>query len=95
MNLSQLRTDYREAMVRIAHAHHADDIRIFGSVARGESHPNDIDILVRFKPGASLLDEAGLDLAFRQLLGTKVDVIGEDAVRDELRPFIFAEAVPL
>lgn len=82
-------------MMAIADAHHAEDIRVFGSVARGEPHPRDIDILVRFKPGASLLDEAGLDLAFNQLIGEKVDVIGEDVVRDEFKPFIFAEAVPL
>lgn len=95
MQMNELRSKYRDAIIEIARAHRADNIRVFGSVARGEPNPRDIDLLVRFKPGASLLDEAGLDIALTQLLGEKVDVIGEDIVRAELRPFIFAEAVPL
>ncbi len=95
MNLQDLRSHYREEIIRIALQHGAEDVRVFGSVARGESRPNDVDILVRFKPGSSLLDEAGLDLALNQLIGEKVDLLGEDTIREEFRPFILAEAVPL
>lgn len=95
MQINELRSNYRDAIIKIADAHQADNIRVFGSVARGEPNPRDIDLLVRFRPGASLLDEAGLDIALNQLLGGKVDLVGEDVIREEFKPFIFAEAVPL
>lgn len=51
-------------------------IALFGSVARGEEHPDsDIDFLVEFKKDASLLDQAGLQLALTELLNAPVDVI--------------------
>lgn len=95
MNLHELRTKYRQDIIALAKTYGAEDIRVFGSVARGAPQPNDIDLLVRFKPGTSLLDEAGLDLALNQLLGEKVDLLGEDTIREEFKPFIFSEATPL
>lgn len=95
MQIDELRSKYRDAVIAVAHEHQAENIRVFGSVARGEPHPRDIDILVRFKPGASLMDEVGLDIALNKLLGEKVDLVGEDIIREEFKPFIFAEAVPL
>lgn len=94
MQIQELRT-YRAAILQLAAQYQAEDIRVFGSVARGEKHPRDIDLLVRFRPGASLLDEAGLDIALEKLLGEKVDLVGEDVIREEFKPFIYAEAVPL
>ena len=94
MQLNELR-NHRTAILQLAEKYHAEDVRVFGSVARGEPHPHDIDLLVHFKPGASLLDEVGLDIALNQLLGEKVDIIGDDVVRPEFMPFIDAEAVAL
>lgn len=96
MQLEELRSKYRESVIAIASKYHAENVRIFGSVARGEATENsDIDILVKFQSGASLLDEAGLDRELNKLLGEKVDVIGEDTIRDEFKPFIFNESIPL
>ena len=93
MNLETIRTKYREQILQIADKYKADDVRIFGSVARGESREDsDIDILVHFKKGASLLDEAGLDIDLKELLGCKVDVLSDRVIRDEFRPFILREA---
>jgi len=95
MRIDELRKKYRDMILRIAARNQAEDVRVFGSMARGETAPRDIDFLVRFKPGASLLDEAALDRELKELLGQPVDVIGEDVIRDEFRPFILSEAVPL
>ena len=96
INLDQLRSKYRAQILSVANKYHADNIRIFGSVARGEtSAKSDIDILVHFKPNASLLDEAGLDRELKALLGQSVDVIGDDSLRKEFKKSILNEAVPL
>jgi predicted nucleotidyltransferase len=96
MQIEELRSKYKDAVIAIAHKYHADNVRVFGSVARGEATKNsDIDILVRFQPGASLLDEAGLARELNQLLGQRVDIIGDDTLRSEFKPFILNESVPL
>jgi predicted nucleotidyltransferase len=96
MNIETLRTEYRDKILEIAKKYKAEDIRVFGSVSRGDNGPeSDIDFLVHFKKGASLLDESGLDIDLTELLGCKVDIISDRAVRSEFRPFIFSEAKPL
>jgi predicted nucleotidyltransferase len=96
MNIDTLREKYRDQILEIAHRYKADNIRVFGSVARGDSKDgSDVDLLVHFKQGASLLDESGLDIDLKALLGCKVDVISDRAIRDEFRPFILGEAKPL
>ncbi len=69
---------------------------MFGSVACNEQGTgSDIDLLVRFKSDASLLDEAGLEIALRDLLQCPIDVIGDDVIREEFRDRILKEAVML
>ena len=52
---------------------------IFGSVARGDAgEQSDLDLIVRFEPGRSLLDHGGLVMDLRELLGRRVDVIDEE-----------------
>lgn len=96
MKLSDLRKNYKGAILAIASKYHAYDVRVFGSVARGnEMKDSDIDFLVRFDSSASLLDEVALDRELSTLLDSNVDVIGDDVIRDEFRPFILSEAVAL
>lgn len=86
----------REDVLRIAAAHGASNIRVFGSVARGEEGPeSDLDLLVDMKPGSSLLDLVSLWQDLEDLLGHKVDVITEGGISPYLRDRIHAEAVPL
>jgi predicted nucleotidyltransferase len=86
----------RAAILRIAARYGAHDLRIFGSVARGEAgEHSDLDLLVRFDGGRSLLDHGGLVMDLRDLLGIKVDVIDEDAMRPRFREEVLKEAVPL
>lgn len=68
----------REAILEIARRYGAHDIRIFGSVARGDAtESSDLDLIVRFDPDRSLFDHGGLVMDLRELLGVKVDVISE------------------
>ncbi len=86
----------RDAILGIAKKYGAHNLRIFGSVARGDaSDTSDLDLLVRFDPGRSLLDHGGLLMDLRDLLGFKVDVIDEDSMSPRFRQQVLKEAVPL
>lgn len=86
----------REEILRIARRHGADNVRVFGSVARGEADlESDIDILVDMEPGRSLLDLGGLWSDLNSLLGTKVDVFTENSLKSRVRERALKEAVPL
>jgi predicted nucleotidyltransferase len=86
----------REAIMEIAGRYGASDIRIFGSVARGDAtEASDVDLIVRFEPGRSLLDHGGLVMDLRELLEMRVDVIDEEGMRPRFREHVMAEAIPL
>jgi predicted nucleotidyltransferase len=83
-------------MIALASKHGAYDLRIFGSVARGESSAeSDIDLFVRMEEGRSLLDLSALVLDLRELLGIRVDVISEDGLYWLLRRRILKGAKPI
>lgn len=76
------------------------NVRLFGSLARGEDHPrSDIDLLVELEgdpsPGMELMTVLGLSEELSELLATRVDVVTIRALRPELREVALAEAVPL
>ena len=86
----------RAEILRVAAAHGARNIRVFGSVARGEaSGESDLDLLVDFDPGRSLLDHAALQIELEKLLGRRVDVASERGLRPRLRERVLREARPL
>jgi hypothetical protein len=92
----QLTEAQRAEALRLAAKHDARDVRIFGSFARGEAGPDsDIDLLVDFEPGRSLLDQVSLALDLEALLGCRVDVVTEDGLYWLLRRRILDEARPL
>ena len=93
MNLEQVR-ERREDIVRLANQFGAHDVRIFGSVARGdEKRDSDLDVLVRFEKGRSLLDLIAVQQDLEEMLGCKVDVVSEGALKGEHK--ILREAVVL
>lgn len=86
---------HREDVIRIARNHRAGNVRVFGSIARGEDHPDsDIDLLVTFSEGATLFDQAGLIEELELLLGRDVDAVSEGGLRQH-HERILREAVPL
>lgn len=93
--LDQLRQQ-RDAILKIAARRGARRVRVFGSVARGESRSDsDVDFLVEFEPGRSLLDHGGLLADLEELLSCKVDVISERGLRPRFRTHVTKEAVAL
>lgn len=96
MPINQILPQKRAEIIRLAAAHGAYNVRIFGSVARGESDTeSDLDILVNLEPGRSLLDLGGLLMELQELLGCRVDIVTERGLRDRIRERVLAEAVPL
>ncbi|HZQ09654.1 MAG TPA: nucleotidyltransferase family protein [Anaerolineae bacterium] len=86
----------REDILRVAARHGARNIRIFGSVARGDTRPeSDLDLLVDLEPGRNLLDLGGLLMDLQELLGCRVDVVTEKGLRERIRERVLREAVPL
>lgn len=79
---SKALADHREAILGLAQQHKARDVRVFGSVARGQdTSGSDIDLLVRFEPEADLFDLADFVLALEDLTGVHVDVVSEHGLR--------------
>jgi uncharacterized protein len=83
-------------ILRIAAQRGAHNIRIFGSVARGDSDAtSDIDFLVDLEPERSLFDLSGLLIDLEAILQTEVDVVTERGLRARIRDRVLREAVPL
>jgi predicted nucleotidyltransferase len=96
MDIYNLLREKRGDILRIAAEHGAYNIRIFGSVARGEADTtSDVDFLVEMEPGRSLLDLGGLLMDLQALLGCPVDVITEKGLRERIRDQVLKEAVAL
>ena len=86
----------RQEILRIAAGHGARNVRLFGSVARGENHENsDVDFLVDMEAGRSLLDLIGLGQDLEALLHRKIEVVTDASVHPALRDRILTEARPL
>lgn len=87
---------YRSAILDLAIRHGAKDVRVFGSLARGEGRADsDLDLLVALGEGCSLLDLVGLKQDLEELIHRPVDVVTEQALSPYLRERVLSEAVPL
>jgi hypothetical protein len=96
MALEELLKEKREEILSVCAKHGACNVRVFGSVARGEADDqSDIDLLVDMEPGRSLLDLGGLLMDLQALLGQKVDVVTERGLKPRIRERVLAEAIAL
>lgn len=96
MSLEQLVQTKRDEILTISAKYGAHNVRIFGSVARGESRPDsDVDFLVDMEDGRSLLDLSGLWLDLEELLAHKVHVTEPDGLHWYIRDRILNEAIQL
>jgi predicted nucleotidyltransferase len=96
MTLPQFLHDKRETIQRIAAAHGAYNLRVFGSVARGEATPeSDLDLLIDVGATTSAWFPAGFMLDLEEALGCHVDVVTERALHPALRDRVLQEAIPL
>jgi predicted nucleotidyltransferase len=96
MGLAELLQQKRQEILKIAAKHGAYNVRIFGSVARGDAdEQSDVDLLVELAPGRSLFDLGGVLMDVENLLGCKVDVVTERGLKKRIRERVLKEAVPL
>lgn len=98
LGIEEMIGDKREAILQLAAQYGATDVRIFGSVARGEARPNsDVDLLAQFPEGTSVFDLVGLWLDLQDLLERHVSLIPDDDHPRHARFMqrIRQEAVPL
>ena len=96
VTLDTLRVERREEILGLAARRGARSLRVFGSVARNEASENsDLDLLVVWEPGRSLMDHAGLVQDLQDLLGVKVHVGTEKSLHWYVRGRILGEATPL
>ena len=95
MGIEELLKPKREAILRIAARYGASNVRVFGSVARGEAGPkSDVDFLMELSPGRGLA-LMGLWLDLEDLLGRKVDIVEEENLHWYIRDRVLQEAEPL
>lgn len=96
MDIYESLKERREEILLVAAQYGASRVRVFGSVARGDaSMDSDVDLLVQFEPGATLLRHAALVRKLKNIIGRDVQVVSERALRPRIRDRVIQEAVPL
>ncbi|MGD0827653.1 MAG: nucleotidyltransferase family protein [Desulfobaccales bacterium] len=96
MGVNDILQERRQEILAIAAGHGAFNLRIFGSLARGEGDAqSDVDILVELEEGRSLFDLGGLLMDLENLLECKVDVVTARGLRKRISERVLREAVPL
>ena len=93
MDIAALIEEKKKEIREIAAKHGARNVRVFGSVARGEARlDSDVDLLVDMDPGRTLFDMGGLVMELRDLLGLRVDVVTERGLKARIRDRVLKEA---
>jgi predicted nucleotidyltransferase len=96
MGVEEILKQKREEILRIAARHGAYNVRVFGSVARGNARPDsDVDLLVDVGPNRSFFFPGGLIFDLEQLLGRRVEVAEPAGLHSYLRERVLREAVTL
>ena len=86
MEIDKTLREKRDQILAIARQHGARNVRLFGSLARGEGkRGSDLDVLVELESGRSLLDIIAIKQDLEDLLTTKVDIVTEAAVSPYIR----------
>ncbi|MDY6952126.1 MAG: nucleotidyltransferase family protein [Thermodesulfobacteriota bacterium] len=96
MKLGSLIREQRENILKIAKAHGATNLKIFGSYARGDEQAgSDIDLLIELEPGRSLLDIIAIKQDIEDMINRRVDVVTAGALSPYIREEIVKEAIAL
>lgn len=96
MGIDDLLKSKRQDILRIAAQYGARNVRVFGSVARGDAdESSDVDFLVDLDEDRNLLDLGGLLMDLRDLLKRDVDVVTADGLRARIRDSVLREAIPV
>lgn len=96
MTLDEIRRSKRDQLLTIAARHGARNVRVFGSMARGDNcESSDIDLLVDLDADRTLMDLGGLLMELQESVGVPIDVATENILRSDIRSRVLNEAVPL
>jgi uncharacterized protein len=96
LGIDEIIGDKREAILHLAAQYGASNVRVFGSVARGEAHPDsDVDFLMQFPENSSIFDLVGLWQDLTDLLEREVDLIADHPSGGRIMHIAIKEAVPL
>ena len=96
MTLEELRSSKREQILAVARNHGASNVRVFGSLARGDQgDSSDVDFLVDLDPERTLMDLGGLLMDLQDVLQVRVDVTTEGMLRPKVRERALRDALPL
>ncbi len=96
MDAHELLKDRREDILCLAAKYGVSNVRVFGSVARGQAGPeSEVDFLIDLEPGRTLFDLGGFLYEVRELLGVPVDVVPEKSLRKHIRPSVLRDATLL
>jgi uncharacterized protein len=94
--MHRLLTEKREDILNIARKHGAVNVRVFGSMARGDAtEQSDVDLLVDVLPQHSRWFPGGLVVELQALLGRKVDIVEPEGLHWYIRDRVISEAAPL
>lgn len=95
MTLEELRK-FKPQIEAIARRYHASDIRITGSVARGEAtEKSDIDFIVCFNEPISLFEKFHMRHELEDMLHVRVDLLAEDTIKPRYKPYLMQDATTL
>ena len=95
MSLTKLKK-YKKEILKIASLHGVKNIKVFGSVARGEQNQNsDIDFVVEMKKGKTILNRIALMQDLKNLLGQEVDVVTYKSLRERIKQDIIKDSVEI
>jgi len=96
LGIEEIIGNKREAILKLAEQYGATNVRVFGSVARGEARPDsDVDLLVTFPKDKSIFDLVGLWLDMKELVGREVSLIPDGVEDTRFMKRILKDAVPL
>jgi len=96
MSIEELLKEKRDEILKAAKRYGARNVRVFGSVARGDADErSDVDFVVDLEPGRSLFDLGGLLMELRELLGHDVDVVTARGLKTRVRERVLREAIAL
>ena len=96
MNLEELRSKYKPQILAITNKYGAENIRVFGSVARGDAGPDsDVDFLVKFGPRTTFFKSSAMAEELEELLHTKVDLVSERGISKYIENHVLDEATNL
>ena len=95
-NLKRVIKTLKDSQAQVKKEYKAEITGVFGSYVRGEQKKaSDLDILVRFIEGATLLDLVGVANFLEEKLNIKVDIVPIDAIRNEIKEQVLSGAVYL